>query len=80
MHCSRLLGLGALIGHLKKTIRDHTKKKEENKVSSKHSCLKHFFESFLGTPLNIHFFLIPKNTIGSFKCALKNVFILRFLT
>jgi len=26
-------GLGALIGHLKKTIRDHTKKKEENKVS-----------------------------------------------
>jgi len=24
-------GLGALIGHLKKTIRDHTKKKEENK-------------------------------------------------
>lgn len=34
MHCSLLLGLGALIGHLKKTIRDHTKKKEENKVSS----------------------------------------------
>ena len=34
VHCSRVLGLGALIGHLKKTIRDHTKKKEENKVSS----------------------------------------------
>lgn len=27
-----LLGLGALIGHLKKTIRDHSKKKEENQV------------------------------------------------
>ena len=29
---SSFLGLGALIGHLKKTIRDHTKKKEENQV------------------------------------------------
>lgn len=30
-HCY-FVGLGALIGHLKKTIRDHSKKKEENKV------------------------------------------------
>lgn len=31
VHCY-FVGLGALIGHLKKTIRDHSKKKEENKV------------------------------------------------
>jgi len=72
MHYSLLLGLGALIGHLKKTIRDHTKKKEENKVSGYHSCLKHFIWELHGksSPLNIYFFFIP-------MCALKSCFKLK---